>query len=135
MAVKFKPLHDSGIRQLGHWIQSQSWEGIYNAKSAHAKVTSNLKPTPDIAEHKVYEYLKSIKTNTATVKDDVPARIIKKFACDLSVQLTDVIKCILMKGEYPNIWKIESVPPLPKVYHTMTVNDLSKMAGLKISLK
>ena len=35
---------------------------------------------------------------------------------------------MVVKGQFPNIWKIEAVP---KVYPTMTLNDLRKIAGLK----
>ena len=34
----------------------------------------NEKPVPIIEAYKVYEYLKKIKTNTSTVKDDIPAK-------------------------------------------------------------
>ena len=63
----------------------------------------NLKPTPVLSEHQVYEYLKRIKTNTATVKDDVPAKIIKEFACELAAPLADVISSMVRLGEYLNI--------------------------------
>ena len=38
---------------------------------------------------------------------------------------------MVVKGQFPNIWKIEAVSPVPKVYPTMTLNDLRKIAGLK----
>ena len=45
---------------------------------------TNVKPTPELEEHQVYEYLKRIKTNTSTVLDDVPAKIIREFACEIA---------------------------------------------------
>ena len=91
----------------------------------------NQKSTPVLSEHQVYEYLKRIKTNTATVKDDIPAKIIKEFACELAAPLADVINSMVRLGEYPNIWKIEIVSPVPKSYPTLTMNDFRKIAGLK----
>ena len=91
----------------------------------------NLKPTPVLAEHQVYEYLKRIKTNTSTVYDDIPAKVIKEFACEIATPLTDVINSMVSLGQYPNIWKVEIVSPVPKSYPTLTMNDLRKIAGLK----
>ena len=53
-----------------------------------------------IEAHDVYEYLKRIKTNTATVKDDIPARIIKEFAPELSAPMADIIDCMGMRKRY-----------------------------------
>ena len=76
----------------------------------------NEKPIPVIESHEIYEYLKKIKTNTATVKGDVPAKIIKEFAPELSSPMEDIISCMVRRGEYPNIWKLETVTPAPKVH-------------------
>ena len=91
----------------------------------------NEKPIPVIEAHEVYEYLKRIKTNTSTVKDDVPAKIIKEFAPELSTPMADIISCMVTRGEFPNIWKLEMVSPAPKKYPTPTINDLRKISGLK----
>jgi hypothetical protein len=91
----------------------------------------NEKPVPVIQAHEVHEYLKRIKTNTSTVKDDIPAKIIKEFAPELSAPLADILDCMVRRGEYNNIWKIEMVTPAPKVYPPATVNDLRKISGLK----
>jgi hypothetical protein len=78
--------------------------------------SANNKASPKFEAHQIYEYLKKIKTNTSTVKDDIPAKIIKEFACELSDPLADVINCMVERGEFPNIWKLEMVTPAPKVY-------------------
>ena len=84
-----------------------------------------------IEPHQVYEYLKKIKTNVSTVKDDIPSKIIEEFDVELSIPLADIIKCTVKSGEYANIWKIETVTPVPKVYPPNTVAELSKISGLK----
>ena len=63
--------------------------------------------------------------------DDIPAKIIKEFACELARPVTDLINSMVRLGQYPNIWKIECVSPVPKVYPTLLMNDLRKIAGLK----
>ena len=91
----------------------------------------NDKPTPKLEAYEVYEYLKRIKTNTSTVKGDLPAKMIKEFACELSEPLTNILNCMVERGEYPNIWKLEMVTPAPKVYPPVSVNDLRRISGLK----
>ena len=92
---------------------------------------SNDKPMPIIEPYEVFEYLKKIKTNTATVKDDVPAKLIKEFAPELSDPLSDIITCMIQRGEFPFIWKLEMVTPAAKIYPPKSVNDLRKISGLK----
>ena len=91
----------------------------------------NDEPLPALEDYQVYEYLRKIKTNTSTAKGDIPAKIIKEFAPELAAPLTDIINCMSKRGEFPHIWKIETVTPAPKVYPPENVNDLRKIAGLK----
>ena len=109
---------------------SNEYEKLRTSDIDLSKAT-NLKPTPVLEEYQVYEYLRKIKTNTSTVLNDIPAKIIKEFACELAKPLTDVINTMVSLGQYPNIWKIEIVSPVPKVYPTLILNDLRKIAGLK----
>ena len=93
--------------------------------------TENTKPMPVFEDHQIHEYLKKIKTNTSTVKDDIPSKLIKEFAPELSAPLADILNCMVRRGEYPNIWKLEMVTPVPKVYPPTSANDLRKISGLK----
>ena len=78
----------------------------------------NTTPCPVLEQHQVYEFLKHIKTNTATVKE---------FACELAAPVTHLIISCVMEGVYRNIFKIEIVTPVPKVYPSKSVNDLRKI--------
>ena len=71
----------------------------------------NNKATPIFEPHEVYEYLKRIKTNTATIKGDIPAKIVKEFAPELSEPLANILNCMVERGEFPNLWKLEMVTP------------------------
>ena len=75
--------------------------------------------------------MRKIRTNTSTVKDDIPAKIIKEFACELSEPMTDILNTMVDRGEYPYIWKLEMVTPVPKVFPASSVTDLRKISGLK----
>ena len=55
----------------------------------------------------------------------------KEFACEIATPLSDIINTMVQLGQYPSIWKIESVTPVPKVYPPQTMDDLRKIAGLK----
>ena len=91
----------------------------------------NEKKVPFIEAHKVHEVLKKIKTNTATVKDDIPAKLIKEFAPELSEPLANILNCMVTRGEFPDIWKVEMVTPAPKVFPPTKIEDLRKISGLK----
>ena len=91
--------------------------------------------TPYFTPNKVFHYLKKIKTKTSTVIDDIPAIIIQEFAKELSVPFANIINCMIVRGEYPGIWKEEQVTPVPKVYPPEHISDLRKFHFLEILLK
>ena len=35
--ITYRPFPDSGIREMGRWLQSQHWSEIYSLKDAHKK--------------------------------------------------------------------------------------------------
>ena len=79
----------------------------------------NDKSTPTLEAYEVYEYLKKIKTNTSTVKGDIPAKIIKEFAPEISAPLANIIDCMVRRGEFFSYLEIrngnpcnKSIPPL-----------------------
>ena len=89
------------------------------------------KPMPKIEPYQVHEYLRKIKTNTATVKGDIPAILLKEFAPELSEPLSNILNCMVARGEFPHIWKIEMVTPVAKVHPPEKLTDLRKISGLK----
>ena len=62
----------------------------------------------------VRQTLKKMKNNTATLQGDVPIKVIKLFGYELSVPLSNIYKRCCKFGEYPDIWKLETVTPAPK---------------------
>ena len=92
---------------------------------------TNLNPAPVLEAYQVYEYLRKINIKSSTVKDDIPAKIIKEFSAELAMPLSDVINSIVGQGQYPEIWKIEMVSPMAKVFPPQTVEELRKISGLK----
>jgi hypothetical protein len=61
----------------------------------------------------------------------VPAKLIKEFAPELSGPMSNIITCMVERGDFPSIWKLEMVTPAAKIYQPKTVNELRKISGLK----
>ena len=68
---------------------------------------------------------------TYTAKKDVPTKIINEFALEPSDLMSDIITCMVSRGAFPDIWKLEMVTPAPKVYPPSTIDDLRKISGLR----
>ena len=64
-------------------------------------------------------------------KNDVPASVIKEFAVELASPLANIINCSVKRGEYPEIWKLETATPVPKVYPPKKVTELRKISSLR----
>ena len=90
---------------------------------------SDERPPPNINPYLVYLKIKSVKKKTSTVKGDIPMKLIKYCAEELSFPLSDIYERAVLFGEYPNIYKMEIVTPAPKVYPPQTSKDLRKIAG------
>ena len=83
---------------------------------------------PQIEQDVVYQHLVEIKTTTSTVEDDIPAKVIKQFAPFMCLPLTDIINTSIARGEYANLWKLETVTPVPKVSPPLSLKDLRKIS-------
>ena len=71
-----------------------------------------------------------MKTNKATVRGDLPARLIKEFAAYLAEPFTDIVNTSLRRGEYPQIYKYEVSTPVPKVFPPTRVDQMRNISGL-----
>ena len=69
---------------------------------------------------------KKMKNWESTAKGNIPTRIIKLFAYELSFPLSDIFNRCCHAGEYPNIWKLETVTPISKQYPTEVPKHLRK---------
>ena len=85
---------------------------------------------PQFRPSQVWFALSRIATNKSTVDGDIPAKIVRRFAAYLAEPLTDVFNTALLKGEYPNIYKIETCTPVPKVHPTEKLSQLRNISGL-----
>ena len=87
--------------------------------------------TPVIVDpEKVTEIINKMNHKAATVDGDIPVKIIKEFSEELSLPLTHMVNSCLSGGIYPNLWKVENVTPVPKVFPPEKLKDLRKISGL-----
>ena len=86
---------------------------------------------PAIEAYQMYEQIQKMSSKKATVCDDIPMRVIKEFSVELAEPLAHIVSYGIRYGQYPVIWKYETVTPVPKAYPTEKVKQLRKISGLK----
>jgi hypothetical protein len=85
---------------------------------------------PQFTEEQVKAALSEMDTKKSSVKGDVPAKIFKEFAGELSKPVKDVINSSIIQGIWPDIYKLEIVTPVPKVFPPKEIEELRKISGL-----
>ena len=86
-------------------------------------------PTPNIEEHQVYTGLLELKKTKSTFPGDLPYKLRKEFAVQLSLPLQNIYNASLNQSIYPDLWKQEEVTPVPKVTSPATIKDIRKISG------
>ena len=83
---------------------------------------------PSITPSEAFKYLDNIKTNTSTVKNDMPAKLVKRFAKHLCIPFSHIMNSQFSQGQYADLWKIENVTPVPKTSPVKFKKDLRKIS-------
>ena len=65
--------------------------------------------------------MRNLRTNKATVNGDVHAKVLKYLAYELAEPLTLIINTAIRNGQWPDIWKIATITPVPKEYPTKDI--------------
>ena len=87
--------------------------------------------SPVIVEpEKVLTIISKLNHKAATLDGDLPVKLVKEFSEELCSPLTHLINSCMSSGIYPNLWKVENVTPVPKVFPPEKLNDLRKISGL-----
>ena len=60
---------------------------------------------------------------------DIPIKFIQEFGVEIAFPLSHIINFCIQIGMYPNIWKMESVTPVPKSFPAEKLKDLKKISG------
>ena len=84
-----------------------------------------------IQPSKVSEVLKSINKNAATVNNDIPIKLFIEFSTELSLPITHIMNSMFEQQVYPQLWKKETITPVPKINGTVTaLKELCLVSGL-----
>ena len=86
---------------------------------------------PRIEEYEIHQRIQKMSCKKSTVKDDIPMKLIKEFSVELSEPLENIFNHGLVHGQYPDIWKVQQITPVPKMYPPKQVSDLRPISGLK----
>ena len=79
--------------------------------------------SPEVSCWEVYCKLRKLQLHKASIRDDLPIRIIREFACELSVPFTRILNMSFRLGVVPIQWKFGQVTPIPKS-HPPCINNL-----------
>ena len=90
---------------------------------------------PSIEPWKVNKIIQSLNKKAATILGDIPMKIISEFSVELSTPLAHIYNDCLLNSIYPDIYKNESVTPVPKVFPPAKITELRKISGLLNSAK
>ena len=83
-----------------------------------------------VSPEKVSKIISKMNHKAATIEGDLPVKLIKEFSDELSLPLSHLISTSLSEGIYPNLWKIENITPVPKIYPPEKLKDLRKISHL-----
>ena len=90
-----------------------------------------LEDTPPVIEpFDVYNVMKKMNKKASTSKGDVPMRLLIEFSPELATPMAHLFNVCLQEGVYPDIFKHESITPVPKVFPPEKLKDLCKISGL-----
>ena len=141
-SVEQKKTEEFNIDEIDHLTDVEQAEAIAEKfvsvqNSFDALKTEDIEIPPfsasDIPQFhtaQVWFVLSQLDTNKATINNDVPAKLIKRFAAYLAEPFTDILNTAIRRGEYPNIYKYEICTPVPKSFPTQSLSQLRNISGL-----
>ena len=90
----------------------------------------DVKTVPSFSPLDVQKNLEKIKTNKSVPPGDIPPKLTKLFAAQLSVPLCDIMNSSIRLGQWSKLYKRESVTPVPKTYPPKSPEELRNISGL-----
>ena len=86
---------------------------------------------PHIEPFQMYQRIQKMNTRKANIKGDIPMKIIKEYSVELAEPLAHILSYAISSGQYPDMYKFETVTPVPKCYPPEEISHLRKISGLK----
>ena len=109
---------------------SNSYEPLKDEDFSDYLEANCKSPPPTVEVENVVKKIKSMNKKAATLEGDLPMKLIAEFAEELAYPLANIINEGFLQGVYPNLWKLETVTPAPKVYPAEELSQLRKISGL-----
>ena len=85
---------------------------------------------PQFIEKDVVEVLANLDSNKSNVNGDIPAKVLKACSTELGKPVTDLINASIRQGNWPDIFKMEIVTPVPKEFPPQNLDQLRNISGL-----
>ena len=86
-------------------------------------IKDGLTTPPIIDPLHVYKVIEKRNRKAATIENDIPIKLFHEFSVELSFPLSHILNFCMKNGVYPDIWKIETVSPVPKIYPPGKLED------------
>ena len=117
--------HFSAISKEYPPLEATSLPQRVKDKIFHPEVT---KTCPEIEEYQVYEKFQKRGYKSSSVPGDIPSKLKKEFAPELSKPAALIFNEITRSGVYPRQWVTEFVTPIPKVTPPDSEEDLRNIS-------
>ena len=85
---------------------------------------------PVIYHGQVHAALQKLKTSKSGHPNDLPVKLIKEFAIELTEPLTHIFNKCILDGIFPESWKTAAITPIPK---EKTVNSLDQLRPISLT--
>ena len=85
-------------------------------------------PPPTLHPHEVCNKLLKLRTNKAMGPDNIPSRMLKEFAYELTEPITLIFNTSLFSGEVPALWKESTIIPIPNEKQVQLESDARPIA-------
>lgn len=89
----------------------------------------------NVTHQEVLREIKGLRWDCSTGPDNIPAMFVKLVAERLVFPLTHIINSCLDRNEYPLLWKIARISPIPKVDELRTNDDYRPISILPVLLR
>ena len=95
---------------------AQVSEGLHPLDFSKLPAYLPAEEPPQLYPWEVFAELGKLKAAKSAGPDQIPPRLLKEFAYELSVPLTDILNSSFLEGKVPDQWKKAIVVPIPKQY-------------------
>ena len=119
LSLDIPGIDDSDIKGKANAINTkfaQVSEGLDPLDSGKLPAYFPAEEPPQLYPWEVFDELGKLKAAKSADPDQIPLRLLKEFAYELSVALTDTLNSSFLEGKVADQWKKAIVVPIPKQY-------------------